>query len=67
MKLVEIPISFRREVRAAEPDGDGWLVRFGCGHMVWFAVPVNPGDRYHCSVCFDQVLDAARAQRRAGR
>ena len=56
MPVIIMPTNWERSIVAVMPDGDCWLVRFECGHEVWFAIDVTGWKQAHCSVCFDKHM-----------
>jgi len=61
MPVVQFPANFEREIKAVAQDGNGYRVKFACGHDVWFAIDVTGWRTAHCSHCFDQYRKAAFA------
>jgi hypothetical protein len=50
-------------VVAIEAEGDGWLVQFDCGDIVWTPIERKIGERIYCAVCLDRLLKRVRAIR----
>jgi hypothetical protein len=53
MPVVPFPATFERRISSCIPDGQGFSVKFECGHVVWFAIDVSEWKAAHCSGCFE--------------
>lgn len=67
-RVIEVPPAALRmkKVRKVETAEPGWLAQLACGHIVFFAVPVEAGQRMYCGVCLDEFVQAIREKQVTG-